>query len=101
MDSHVAVDGGAGFLIGFAVGYALKKLTKIILFITGTIVILLILFQSAKILSINDDALLHVASRIGNGIEWLMQSVAGYIRSISAPGAVGGITGFVLGIKKG
>ena len=53
----IATSIGGGFLSGIMIGYFLKKLVKILLFIVGGIVSLLLYLQQQQIISVNLDRL--------------------------------------------
>jgi len=90
---------GAGGIAGFVVGYALKKLAKIVAFILGLFFIALLYLGYTGIINVNYGKLIEA-------IEGLMRSVAGASSWITAviavlPFAATFAVGFGLGLKVG
>lgn len=90
---------GAGGVAGFVVGYALKKLAKIVAFIAGLFFIILLYLGYTGIINVNYDKFIAA-------IEGLMHSVGGASSWITAviaalPFAATFAVGFAVGLKKG
>lgn len=90
---------GAGGVAGFMVGYALKKLAKIVAFILGLFFIALLYLGYTGIINVNYGKLIEA-------IEGLMRSVvgaSGWITAVIAvlPFAATFTVGFGLGLKIG
>jgi len=90
---------GVGGIGGFIVGYALKKLSKLVLFLIGLFIILLIYLSTQGIVNINYgglwdalNGLLHLGS---SALSWLV----GVISLLPFAGSF--IAGFLLGLKIG
>lgn len=91
---------GAGFLLGLAVGYALKKIAKLALLIGGFIVLTILVLNYKGIIIVNYDILKQVTEEI---LRWLKMEVSGLVTFIntSVPFAGGFMAGFIIGLKKG
>ncbi|MDH7564410.1 MAG: FUN14 domain-containing protein [Candidatus Bathyarchaeota archaeon] len=90
---------GAGGIGGFIVGYAVKKISKLLAIVVGLFVVALIYLGTQGIISINYDAL-------GESIEGalgLVDSASSWIVSVISllPFAGSFILGFLLGFKLG
>jgi len=90
---------GAGGIAGFVVGYALKKLAKIVAFIAGLFFIILLYLGYTGIINVNYDKLI-------GAVEGLMRSVVGassWIVAVIAvlPFAATFVVGFGVGLKVG
>ncbi|MGB9740645.1 MAG: FUN14 domain-containing protein [Candidatus Bathyarchaeia archaeon] len=90
---------GIGGIGGFIVGFALKKLSKLIMVLIGLFVIALIYLSTQGIININYSALFTAVSSLfglaGEAFSWL-------VRVISLMPFVGSfIVGFLLGFKLG
>jgi uncharacterized membrane protein (Fun14 family) len=100
------VDLGTGGIVGFAVGYALKKILKLLLLVTGTV--LLILTATIEYLrgkgivgiQVNYDAL---NAWISSASAWGMSQLSTVTAGVFQLGAgVTGLTGgFAIGFYKG
>jgi len=90
---------GAGGIAGFVVGYALKKLAKIVAFILGLFFIVLLYLGFTGIINVNYGKLIEA-------IEGFMRSVVGassWITTVIAvlPFAATFAVGFAVGLKVG
>ncbi|MCD6503747.1 MAG: hypothetical protein J7K58_05965 [Euryarchaeota archaeon] len=95
----IATIGIAG-IIGFAVGYALKKVFKLALIVLGIFLLGIFYFEYVGIIEIHYDKLLSWAESIVNTV--LGYSSAIYNNAVaSIPTAAGFAAGFALGFKKG
>lgn len=90
---------GAGGIGGFIVGYALKKISKLVAIILGLILIGLVYLSTQGIISINFEALMKAMGGwlglAGEGFSWLVGAIS------LLPFAGSFIVGFLLGFKMG
>jgi len=90
---------GLGGVGGFIIGYALKKISKIILVLIGLFIISLVYLGVKGVISINYDALLNSISGLFGiayaASSWLVQILA------LVPFAGSFIVGFLIGLKLG
>jgi len=90
---------GIGAVGGFIVGYAVKKIGKLIAILAGLVIVGLIYLSTSGIISINFDALWNaVANALGmaqSAFSWLVGVIA------LLPFAGTFIAGFLLGLKLG
>ncbi len=97
--SPLAYQLGVGGVGGFIVGYAFKKISKLIIILAGLFFLLLLYLGYSGIISINYDKLLEA---IGNGLGLSGQAVQWLIGIISLLPFAGSFTvGFFLGLKMG
>jgi uncharacterized membrane protein (Fun14 family) len=90
---------GAGGIGGFIVGFALKKLSKLIAIVIGLFLIVLIYLGTQGIISINYNALWGALS---GSFGWLGSTFSWLISVISLlPFAGSFVVGFLLGFKMG
>ncbi|MEM3700151.1 MAG: FUN14 domain-containing protein [Candidatus Bathyarchaeia archaeon] len=97
--SPLAYQLGLGGIGGFIVGYAVKKLSKLIAILIGLFIIALIYLSTQGILSINYerlfDSLKNALGLVGQAAEW-------FISLISLLPFMGSfVVGFLLGFKLG
>lgn len=98
--SEIFVNGGVGALIGFSVGYSIKKALKILLFLTGAVVAFLYYLSYKGFISFKSDAFLRwLAEKLSAAIS----EIGGLTSAIveAAPLSAGFILGFAVGFKKG
>ncbi|NWF87524.1 hypothetical protein HXY32_06940 [Candidatus Bathyarchaeota archaeon] len=97
--SPIAYQLGIGGIGGFVVGYVIKKISKLILFLIGLFFILLLYLGTSGVISINYDklfnALAGLLSFAGQAASWLV----GIISLLPFVGSF--IVGFMLGFKLG
>ncbi|MEM2911956.1 MAG: FUN14 domain-containing protein [Candidatus Bathyarchaeia archaeon] len=90
---------GVGGVGGFIVGYALKKISKLILVLIGVFIIALIYLGTKGIISINYEALLTAIGDLlgvtSAASSWLVHTIA------LLPFAGSFVAGFVIGFKLG
>lgn len=90
---------GVGGVGGFIVGYAFKKISKLIIILAGLFFLLLLYLGYSGIIGINYYKLLEA---IGNGLGLSGQAVQWLIGIISILPFAGSFTvGFFLGLKMG
>ncbi|MDI6691245.1 MAG: FUN14 domain-containing protein [Candidatus Bathyarchaeota archaeon] len=97
--SPLAYQLGIGGVGGFIVGYAVKKLSKLIAILIGLFIIALIYLSTQGIIGINYERLFeafeHALGLAGQAAEW-------FIRLISLLPFMGSfVVGFLLGFKLG
>jgi len=90
---------GLGAIGGFVVGFAIKKLAKLVLFLLGILVIALLFLAKDSVISINYEALwAWLANMLGVAGQALV-AVFGAISVLPLIGSLG--FGFLLGLKVG
>jgi uncharacterized membrane protein (Fun14 family) len=97
--SPLAFQLGVGGVGGFIVGYALKKLSKLILVLIGLFVLALIYLSTQGVININYDSLWNALSGLigigGSVFSWLIGVIS------LLPFAASFVAGFLLGLKLG
>jgi len=97
--SPLAYQLGLGGVGGFIVGFALKKISKLIVILMGLFIIVLLYLSTSGIISINYDKLW---SALQGGLGYLGQAASWLVGLISLlPFAGSFIVGFLLGFKLG
>ena len=90
---------GIGGVGGFIVGFALKKLSKLILFLTGLFLLALIYLSTQGIINVDYASLFNALSGLigaaGSAFSWLV----GVISLLPFAGSF--LVGFLLGFKIG
>ncbi|MEM2420122.1 MAG: FUN14 domain-containing protein [Candidatus Bathyarchaeia archaeon] len=90
---------GLGGLGGFIIGFAIKKLSKLILFLLGLFIVFLVYLNIKGVLSLNYEALFSFISELlgasGSAFSWFVHAIA------LLPFAVSFVAGFLLGLKLG
>ena len=90
---------GVGGVGGFVVGFALKKLSKLVLFLIGVFLVALIYLSARGIVKVNYDALWKALASLlgsaGSAFSWLI----GVISVVPFAGSF--IAGFLIGLKVG
>jgi len=97
--SPLAFQLGVGGVGGFIVGYALKKLSKLILVLIGLFVLALIYLSTQGVININYDSLWNALSGLigigGSVFSWIIGVIS------LLPFAASFVAGFLLGLKLG
>jgi uncharacterized membrane protein (Fun14 family) len=97
--SPLAYQLGVGGIGGFIVGFAIKKLSKLILFLIGIFLIILLYLGTSGVISINYDSLFNALAGLlgfaGQAASWLI----GLISLLPFVGSF--VVGFLLGFKLG
>lgn len=97
--SPLAFQLGVGGVGGFILGFALKKLSKLILFLTGMFLLVLIYLSTQGIININYGSLWSALSGLfgfaGTAYSW----VIGVISLLPFAGSF--VAGFLIGLKVG
>lgn len=89
---------GAGGIIGFAAGYALKKLAKIVAFILGVFILALMYLNYAGIVDVRWEGLLGWGEEALSWIAMHYSPIASFIIT-NIPFASSFTVGFALGVK--
>ena len=94
---------GGGFFAGIMLGYFLKKVIKIIIFVAGGIVALLLYFQQVHIISVNIEKLEGSFTFILNSVVSTFDKITqtGDTISLGVPLVGGLLAGFAIGLTKG
>jgi uncharacterized membrane protein (Fun14 family) len=97
--SPIAYQVGAGGILGFIVGYAIKKLLKLLAVVVGLFSISLIYLGYTGVISVDYDKLIlaieGIFGNLGGTASWISPIIA------SLPFAGTFILGIVIGLKKG
>ncbi len=94
---------GGSFFIGVLLGYFVKKIIKIIMFVTGGIVGFLLYLQHQQIISVNIEKLEALSTFIITSFASSLDKIT-HISDVNSLGVplVGGLSaGFAIGITKG
>ena len=94
---------GGGFLVGIMVGYFLKKIIKILTFVAGGMVVLLLYLQQQHVISVDIDKMQASSTFILNSVASSFDKVtqAGDTASLGIPLAGGLSAGLAIGLMKG
>ena len=98
--TFIAFNAGAGFVLGFAVGYALKKLVKLALVLLGLLTIVLLALEYYGIIQVNYDKFVALVEQAMNMTRSAASSIASHAVA-SLPFAGSFLLGFALGFKMG
>jgi len=97
--SPLAFQLGIGGIGGFIVGFAIKKLSKLILILIGLFIALLIYLGAQGVIDINYGALWDAVSGL---VSWAGSALSWLIGVLSLlPFAASFVAGFLLGLKLG
>jgi uncharacterized membrane protein (Fun14 family) len=97
--SPVVFQLGVGGIGGFIIGYAIKKISKLIVIIIGLFLIALIYLSTQGILVIKWDALWNALSGSLSGLGSAFSWLTGVISLLPFAGSF--LVGFLLGFKMG
>jgi uncharacterized membrane protein (Fun14 family) len=90
---------GIGGIGGFIVGFTIKKLSKLILFLIGLFILILIYISTQGIININYGALW---SALNGAFSWAGSALSWLVGIVSLlPFAGSFVAGFLLGLKIG
>lgn len=92
---------GSGFLLGLAVGYALKKSFKMLMIIFGLGVMFVFLLESQDVVSMNDQQLQNSVDIAVNGIQTIFDYLKSRLERYSLASSGGAFVGFMTGMKIG
>jgi len=94
---------GGGFFIGIMLGYFVKKIIKILMFVVGGIIGLLLYLQQQQIISVNmenlEDSSTFIFASITSSFDKMTQ--LGDATSLGIPLSASITVGFTLGLVKG
>lgn len=90
---------GLGGIGGFLVGYAVKKIIKILAVLIGALIVVILYLGYLGIVNVNYDKLVEYVNKLSPYIEEAPSVVAPIISSIPFAGSF--LLGFALGLKKG
>jgi uncharacterized membrane protein (Fun14 family) len=97
--SPIAYQLGIGGIGGFIIGYVIKKISKLIIFLMGLLLIVIIYLGTKGIISIDYEALWHAlkdtVGMLGPAFSWLVSIIS------ILPFAGSFITCFLIGFKLG
>lgn len=91
---------GGGLILGFAAGYALKKMVKILLLALGVFTLGLVVLAYYGIIAVNWDKLALLVERAVSGAQVTAYSIQSFLVA-SLPFAGAFTAGFILGFKYG
>jgi uncharacterized membrane protein (Fun14 family) len=98
-----AISVGGGFFVGIMLGYFTKKIIKILMFVTGGIVGLLLYLQQQQIISVNIEKLeassTFILTSVASSIDKMTQ--IGDVTSLGIPLTASMTAGFTVGVMKG
>jgi uncharacterized membrane protein (Fun14 family) len=98
----VATSIGGGFFIGLVLGYFVKKIVKILMFVAGGIVGLLLYLQQQQILSVNIEKLetssMAILTSLASTFDKMTQ--VGDFKSIAVPLTASIAAGFTVALAK-
>jgi len=99
----IATSVGGGFFIGIMLGYFVKKIIKILMFIAGGIVGLLLYLQQQQIISVNierlEESSTFTLTSMASSFDKMTQ--VGDATSLGIPLTGGLAAGFAIGFMKG
>jgi len=90
---------GIGGVGGFIVGFALKKLSKLVLFLTGLFILALIYLSTQGIINVDYASLFNALSSLISSASSAFSWLVGVISLLPFAGSF--IVGFLLGLKIG
>ena len=99
----IATSIGGGFFIGIILGYFLKKIIKILMFVAGGIVALLLYLQQQQVISVDVEKMEASSTFIFNSVASSFDKMTqtGDMASLGIPLAGGLSVGFAIGLMKG
>ncbi|MEM2537577.1 MAG: FUN14 domain-containing protein [Candidatus Bathyarchaeia archaeon] len=97
--SPIIYELGLGGICGFIIGFSIKKLGKLILFLIGLFAAILVYLGLKGVLNVNYEALFKLVSDLlgaaGSAFSWLIHTI------ILLPFAASFAAGFIVGFKLG
>jgi uncharacterized membrane protein (Fun14 family) len=89
---------GGSFLVGILLGYFIKKIMKILMFVMGGIIALLLFLQNQHIIIVNydklDNSLMSLTLYLTNAFDRILQS-----DSLTVPVTASASAGFIIGLR--
>ncbi len=92
---------GSGFMMGLSVGYVVKKSFKLMLFLTGLILIALFILENQHIITLNESSLDESITTGTAAFQEFVVFLKDRLRTIKVAGGVSAAVGFVAGLKMG
>ncbi len=92
---------GSGFMIGLSVGYVLKKSFKLLLFLTGLVIIAMFVLENQHIIVINEDSLDQNIALGTEAFKHFAIFLKERISSLKIAGGISAAAGFIAGLKMG
>ena len=94
---------GGGFFTGIILGYFLKKIIKILMFVTGGIVALLLYLQQQQVISVDVEKMEASSTFIFNSVTSSFDKMTqtGDMAILGIPLAAGLSAGIAIGLAKG
>lgn len=94
-------DMGASFVLGLAIGFAIKKSIKIVLFILGFGALLIFLLESQGVLILNEDMMNTQISHSVEQFKLLIGLIKERLGEYKTAGTMSAVAGFLVGLKIG
>lgn len=91
---------GAPFLVGMAVGFFAKKVSKIAILVGGALLVMLFLAESWDLITVKDGAVLDVAAKAAGALKETGTLLTERLKVMSTQGG-SAIAGFFVGLKAG
>lgn len=91
---------GTPFAIGLAVGYFAKKIMRLGLLVSGTMIASLFIMEHFGIISINVDHLQMLASHATDSVKTTSDFLIDKLKTFDSQG-ISVVSGFILGLKLG
>lgn len=98
--TYILFNAGAGFILGFAVGYALKKLLKLVLLFLGLITLLLLALEYYGIIQVNYGKFVQLVQTALNATRSATSGIVSHALA-SLPFAGSFAVGLAVGFKAG
>jgi len=95
------IDMGSGFVIGMAVGYFLKKSFKILLFLTGTAIVVLFALDHYEIIELHKEQLVDTVDTGTGAFKQFALFLKEKLSEFGLAGTGSALAGFALGLKMG
>ena len=98
--TYILFNAGAGFILGFAVGYALKKLLKLVLLFLGLVTLLLLALEYYGIIQVNYGKFVELVQAALNATRGATSGIISHALA-SLPFAGSFAVGLAVGFKAG
>lgn len=92
---------GTGFLIGFCIGFAIKKGLKLLALVTGSLLVIIFILEFFGISAIDNDQLINSIENSRSFLESGYIIIKERIKDLELQGAIGAGVGAVSGFKFG
>lgn len=92
---------GAGFIIGLAVGYMLKKSFKILLLLLGLGLVIVFILESQGVIALNEDALGTTVSAGTDMFKSFYTFLKNRLDGFNVGSGFSAVAGFFIGLKIG